>query len=564
VKVASIFLLVAALLIAGCSQHRQKADLVIHGGPIFSAQANNQIYQAIAIKDGKIVSVGDEQLVRQVKARQIIDLNGRLAMPGFNDAHSHMRGRAKRYIDLSAVKSIAELQAQISNKVAQLPAGEWITGYGWSEDRFAERRKPTRVDLDTAAPDNPVFLDREGGHSGVANTKALTLAGLTSSSPDPEGGQLEKMADGSLSGIIRENLTIVSSLVPDAEPAELRADLAKRLNALFSLGITSVTDASTSVDDYRSIWRPLYANATQPLPRATVQINPDLVHLGPEGAIAALASLGAVTGSGTEFLRIGAVKIFVDGGFTGPAAWTTKGYRNDSDYHGAAAVDLQALEIFSAGAHKAGWQLGYHAIGDLAIKRTVEMFDRILTENPRDNHRHHVNHFSVLPDDASLWTMARQQIGIIQQPNFTYSLEDRYRTYLPNDALAHNNAIQTPLGFGIKMAFSSDIIPIDPRVGIYAAVTRAGLSGAVYGPDEAIDVPLALQLYTAGGAWMNFRERQVGQIAPGMAADIIIIDRDLLSVSPRDILVAKVDMTFANGKIVFDRAEQGSPRLSRR
>ena len=563
-KVAWIFSLVAALLIAGCSQHRQNADLVIHGGPIFSAQANNKIYQAMAIKDGKIVSVGDEQLVRKVKALQTIDLKGRFAMPGFNDAHSHIRGRAKRYIDLSEVTSIAELQARVSNKIAELPAGEWITGYGWSEDRLAEKRKPTRIDLDSAAPDNPVFLDREGGRSGVANTKALTLAGLTSSSQDPEGGQLERMADGSLSGIIRENRTIVSSLVPDAEPAEIRADLAKRLNALFSLGITSVTDASTSVDDYRSIWRPLYANAAQPLPRATVQINPDLVHRGSQGAIAELAALGAVTGGGNEFLRIGAVKVFVDGGFTGPAAWTTKGYRNDSDYHGAAAVDLQALEIFSARAHIAGWQLGYHAIGDLAIKRTVEMFDRILTANPRDNHRHHVNHFSVLPDDPSLKTMARQQIGIIQQPNFTFSLEGRYRTYLPDDALAHNNAVATPLRNGIKMAFSSDIIPIDPRVGVYAAVTRAGISGAIYGPDEAIDVPLALRLHTAGGAWMNFREKEVGGISPRMAADIIIIDRNLLAVAPKDILDAKVDMTFIGGKIVFDRAKQGPSGSYRR
>ena len=554
----SIAALFAAFLMSACATTGQPVDLLIRGGPIFSSDPTGHVYRAVAVKGGKIVAVGEDDLTQKVDAKRVIELNDRLAMPGFNDAHSHLRGRARRFVELSDVQSISQLQERIRSRIAQLPPGEWITGYGWSEDRLAEGRKPTRLDVDAVAPDNPVYLDREGGHSGLVNSRALMLAELDASSADPDGGQLERMADGSLSGIIRETRTVITDLIPKAEPEELRADLADRLRALFELGITSVTDASTPAEDFRDIWQPLYAARTMPLPRATIQINPDLVNRGPDGAMAVLDSLGAITGSGSAFLKLGAVKVFVDGGFTGPAAWTTQGYRNDPDYHGAAAVDLVQLEQFSARAHAAGWQMGYHAIGDLAIEKTVQMFDRILTANPRVDHRHYLNHFTVLPDDATMEMIARDGIAIAQQPNFTYSLEGRYRTYLPDDALAHNNAIATPLRYGIEMAFSSDIIPIGPLVGIYAAVTRKGASGTVYGPEEAVDIREALRLYTAGGARINFHETTLGQISPGMMADMIILDRDLLSIDPADILDTKVDMTILDGKIVFDRGSDSN------
>jgi len=555
-------LLLAGLLLgASASPGLQHADLIIHGGPIFSAEPDLRIYRAVAVADGRIVAAGDESLIRRFRADRIIDLHGRLAMPGFNDAHFHITGHARRYVELSDVRSIAQLKARIGKRAAELGPGEWITGYGWSEDRFADGRKPTRFDLDQAAPGNPVYLDREGGHSAVVSSAALARAGLNDSSPDPRGGRLERGADGRLSGIIREQRTVVTRLLPSAAPEELRADLSGRLKDLFRLGITSVTNASTPADEYRRLWQPLYAASGGSLPRATIQINPDLPAVGPEAAMATLRSLGGVTGAGDEHLRLGAVKVFVDGGFTGPAAWTTRGYRNDPNYFGMPAVDMQALETFSAAAHRAGWQLGYHAIGDAAIEKTVAMFDRILAADPRPDSRHHVNHFSVLPDEPTMAMMARDGIGIIQQPNFTYALEGRYRAYLPDEALRHNNAVATPLAHGIRMAFSSDIIPIGPLVGIYGAVTRKGESGTVYGPEEKVSVAEALRLYTAGGAWMNFNEKRLGRIAPGLWADIIVLDRNLLSVPPERILGAKVDLTFLAGKTVYQR--RGRERTAR-
>ncbi len=534
---------------------RQRADLIIHNGPVFSGEDRSEIFEAVIIRGERIVALGGEDLVDRYTAERVIDLAGRLALPGFIDAHTHMRGRPRRWISLSKTTSIVQLQEQIREKAQQLGKGAWITGAGWSEDRLSDQRKPTRLDLDLAAPDNPVFLMREGGHSAVANSRALEIAGLDATSPDPDSGQLEHFEDGSLSGIIRERNDLVFDFIPQAPPDEVKADLVSRLQGQLHLGITSLTDASTSPRDFESIWQQVYQDqSNSPLPRATVQINSGFGReVMAKEALERLTAFGMKTGDGDERLKVGALKVFVDGGFTGPAAWTREPYRNDSDYFGSLSVSLDELKILSLAAHDAGWQLGFHAIGDAAIEETVAIFDAILRQSPREDHRHYVNHFTVLPSLATMDLMARQGIGIVQQPNFSYSLEDRYRAYLPEEKLRHNNAINTPLKRGIKMAFSSDVIPIGPLVGIYAAVTRRGASGEIYGADERIDVGKALQMYTANGAYMTFEENVKGQLAPGLLADIVILNENLLEIPPEKILETQVDMTILDGEIVYRR-----------
>ncbi len=543
-------------LLPGCDQ-RPSADLILYGGPIYTARDDHAVVAAVAIRGERILAVGGAALLDRYRAKRVVDIDGRLALPGFNDAHTHLRGRPARWIDLSQARSISEIQDSLRRKARALGPGAWITGQGWSEDRLAEKRKPTRRDLDQAAPDNPVFLTREGGHSAVANSLALQRAGLDGETPDPEGGRLERFADGTLSGIIRERRDLVVRHIPPPPVEEIRADLVRRLQGQLRLGITSLTDASTSIEDYQNVWRPVYEEARNaPLPRATVQINSGFgANVTAREALARLAAFGLKTGDGDEWLKVGPLKVFVDGGFTGPAAWTRAPYKNDPDYHGSLSVALDQLKVLSQEAHDRGWQLGYHAIGDAAIEETVAIFDAVLRRAPRPDHRHYVNHFTVLPSEESMRTMARQGIGIVQQPNFTYSLEGRYRTYLADDKLAHNNAVATPLGFGIRMAFSSDVIPIGPLVGIYAAVTRRGESGALYGPEEKIDIRDALNMYTQGGAYMTFEDDKKGRIAPGMFADIIVLERNILDARPEDLLNVKVDMTILGGKIVYLRSE---------
>jgi predicted amidohydrolase YtcJ len=205
-------------------------------------------------------------------------------------------------------------------------------------------------------------------------------------------------------------------------------------------------------------------------------------------------------------------------------------------------------------ANRLGWQLGFHAIGDAAIELTVDAFVEALESHPRTDHRHYLNHFTVTPPDATLASMAAHGIAIAQQPNFTYTLEGRYVENLDGERLAHNNPLRVPMERGIFMALGSDILPIDPMVGLYAAVTRKGMSGAVYGPEEALTMAEALRGYTANGAWLTFEEDQKGTLEPGMLADMVVLSDDLLTIDPERIMDVEVDMTIVGGRVLFERA----------
>ena len=200
-----------------------------------------------------------------------------------------------------------------------------------------------------------------------------------------------------------------------------------------------------------------------------------------------------------------------------------------------------------------GWQFGLHTIGDGAIALTVSTFDRVLRESPRKDHRHYLNHFSMLPPDSTLAMMARDSILITQQVNFTYSLEGRYVANLDGERLEHNNPVRTPMRRGIFLALSSDILPIGPMVGLYAAVTRKGMSGRVFGPEERITMPEAIRAYTRNGAFITREEQLKGTLEPGKLADIAVVNEDLLTIDPARILGTKVDLTIMGGLVVYQR-----------
>jgi predicted amidohydrolase YtcJ len=542
-----------AILLAGCQQQAIDADIIFSNGVVYTANAAQDVHEVAVIDDGKIVAVGGGELLKRYTAPNMIDLNGRLLIPGFNDAHTHIDGNPRNFVEVSGARSVAELADLVKGMTSVVAPGQWITGYGWSEDRFSEGRKPTRADLDAVAPDNPVFLTREGGHAGIANSAALKIAGLTAATPQPTGGELEKDASGQLTGVIAERFELVTRHIPAGDPGEIAEDLARNLNSQLALGITSLTDASVGVGGYERLWKRVYSESALPLPRATTQINPGVSAGNPDAAIQRLRDFGAATGAGDNRLKVGALKIFIDGGFTGPAAYTTRGYRHDPSYHGSLTAPIADIEAVARAAHEMGWQFGFHTIGDAAIDETAAMIDRILTDMPKTDHRHYLNHFSMTPTRATMELMARDGIAIAQQPNFTHSLEGRYTKYLPDEALPLNNPVATPLMLGVKMGFSSDIIPIGPLVGIYAAVTRKGASGEIYGPDERIDIKQALRLYTYGGAWLNFDDDIKGTIEPGKLADLVVLNENLLAAPPERILEAKVDITVLDGKVAYER-----------
>ena len=381
----SIGLFALIALTASAAVAQQPADLILHNGKIAVVDEAFSIHQAIVVKDGKVVAVGGNDLATRYRATRVVDLRGRLVIPGFNDTHIHLTGQARRHVDLAGTKSIKEIQKKISDKVKEMGPGEWVTGSAWSEDELEEKRRPLRRDLDEVAPENPVIITRAGSHSAVANSLALELAGVTKDTPQPEGGVIEKDAQGELNGVIRERQGIVSRLVPNATAAELRASMVENIRNVLARGITSFTLAGTSPGGYAE-WEDIYRAQGENLPRATVQIR----WMAPAGrneqstrpfGIEDMKAFGKKTGSGNERLKVGAVKVSVDGGFTGPAAYTLQPYKGQPTFRGYLNfTEAQIYELVKTG-HGLGWQMGFHAIGDGAIKLTVDIFERVLRES---------------------------------------------------------------------------------------------------------------------------------------------------------------------------------------
>jgi predicted amidohydrolase YtcJ len=543
-RLAILCALFGSALGSAAAQSRSGADLILHHGKVHDP-ATGLNHQAIAIRDGRIAATGtNAEIAARYRAAREIDLKGRFVIPGFNDTHIHLRGDAPHYVELSDARSIQEIKTRVAAKSKQLGKGAWVTGYGWSEDQLEEKRKPNRKDLDAAAPDNPVVLTRAGGHSTVANSRALAQARIDRRTPDPENGSIEHDETGEPSGIVRERNDLFYRFAPKASAEQLNASLQRKLKDLFAKGITSMIVAGVTVEEYAE-WEKIYAQERD-LPRAALQIRWTL----PE----TLRAFGRKTGDGNNRLRVGAIKIFVDGGFTGPAAYTIEPYRDQGDYRGKLTMKEAELKQAFQKAHEMGWQLGLHTIGDGAIQLAVNALSEIVKASPRDNHRHYLNHFSMTPPEETYRKMKDAGVWLAQQPNFTYTLEGRYRDNLDAKRLELNNPVATPMKkYGIFTSLSSDILPIGPMVGLYAATTRKGMSGTVYGAQEKISMREAIQAYTQNGAYFTFEEKQKGTLAAGMLADLVVMPVDLLTTDPSRVLEASPDITILGGRVVFTK-----------
>ena len=530
---------------------QESADLLLHSGKIFSADQLLSTYSAVAIRDDRVVALGWGELGERYEAERIIDLDGRLVVPGFIDTHIHISGDPERWVDLSGLENLAELKARVTRKAEQIGSGEWITGYGWSEDELVEQRRPLRWDLDDAAPANPVVLTRAGGHSSVASTLALEAAGLTPESLVPLGAIIEVDDQGRMNGVLREGAQgLVSRLVPDPTANELRGSFVQNLRDLLELGVTSIIQAGVDAQRFAQ-WEEVYGEFRGQLPRAAVQVR----IRGPvDRAIEALNQFGRKTGDGDEWFRVGPAKFFVDGGYTGAAAWTLEPYKGQPGYFGTGAlIDASGMYQLSKATHDMGWQMGFHTIGDAAIKMTVDAWARVLEESPRLNHRHYLNHFTVRPPIETMQKMATHNIHVAQQPNFTYTLEGRYREHLEGERYQTNNPLRSPMSHGVFVALGSDILPIGPMVGLYAAVTRQGMSGAIVGPGEALTMPEAIAGYTRLAAHLTFEESIKGSLEVGKLADMVVLSQDLLTIDPAQTMNTEVDLTILGGRVVFER-----------
>jgi predicted amidohydrolase YtcJ len=551
------------------------ADIVYHNGNVLTGATGHPSAEAVAVRGGRIIYVGADAdaLSLTDDETRLVDLEGNTMLPGLFDNHVHAgigRGALMEWEGglisevpawVREARAISELQAAISREADKLGAGEWIIG-ALSREVWPNQILPTRADLDVGTTDHPVLLTR-GPHTTVLNSMALEIAGIDRSTTFPGGGHIGHDDDGEPNGRLYDSARrLATAVAPSGNSRSTDAATGiENLKALLlqfaSSGVTSVNVAGVRPDQLR-YFQALYERQGEQLPRATLQIRLrpgydayDDLDLSVRDAIAELEGLGFVTGFGDERLQIGAIKMSIDGGLSAPAYWSTEGYEDRPDYTGAIRIPAEAFYPVARRAHELGWQLGIHTMGDGAVEMVVEQLDRILTELPRDDHRHYLHHVAVKPSDAVMTTMARQGIGVASQPAFTVGLGAFAVESLAGEREATMNPTKSLQDAGVWVSWGSDGAPYGPRVTLWTGVTRKGWDGVVYGPDEAVSRDEAIRLHTWAPAFQTFDEDIKGTIEVGKLADFTIVGEDILTMDADRIRYLPIQKTIVGGREIW-------------
>jgi len=496
--------------------------------------------EAIAVQNGKIVAVGSNEEIRRYVGKDAKVVNGknRTVVPGFVDCHVHMAGFGSSLLtlDLRNVGSIREMQLKLQEYAAKNGIGDWILGGRWDQERFAEKRYPTRWDLDAAVSDRPVFLTRVCGHIAVVNSKALQVAGIGRETA-VAGGEVDlDKATGQPSGIVRENvLELVRKVIPKPSLKRLEEVCILACEEAVKAGLTGVHWLVGSADEVRVLQK-LNSEGRLPLK----------VYLGvPAELLDELVKLGMVTGFGDNMVKIGFVKILSDGSLGARTAALKEPYSDKPETCGMMLYTQKKLNQLVLKAHCAGLQLGVHAIGDRAVDNVLKAFEKTLEKFPRENHRHRIEHCSVL--DPKLIERMRH-LGLVAsvQPHFVVS------DFWTVDRVGKERArwaypFKTLIDAGLVVASGSDcpVEKINPLLGVWAAVARKDLA------EESLTVEEALKTYTLNAAYASFDENKKGTIEVGKLADFTILSDDPFNIQPDKIKEVTVEMTVVDGKIVY-------------
>jgi predicted amidohydrolase YtcJ len=516
------------------------ATLEILNANVITLNYEQPRVEAVAVQNGKIIAVGSNQEIRKYidKETKVIDAKNKTVVPGFVDCHVHMTGFgwSLQTLDLRNVKSIKEMQQKLQEHAEKNPEKGWILGGRWDQEKFAEKRFPTRWDLDKAFADRPVFLVRVCGHLAVVNSKALQQAGITEKTV-VEGGEIDlDKATGEPNGIVRENaLEIVRKAIPRPSPKELEKVCLIACKKAVETGLTGVHWIVDSADEICVIQK-LYSEGKLPL----------RVYLGiPVDLLDELVDLGLGTGFGNDMFKVGFVKIFADGSLGARTAALKQPYFDKPETSGMLTCTQTKLNRFVLKAHKAGLQLGVHAIGDRAIEAVLRAYSKTLKEFPRENHRHRIEHCSVL-NPKLIKRMKRLGLIASVQPHFVVSDfwvvervgKDRARWVYP---------FKTLMREGLVVVSGSDcpVEPINPILGVWAAVARKSFA------EESLTVEEALRTYTLNASYASYDENKKGTIEVGKFADLTILSGDLDTVSPERIKDIVVEMVLVNGEMVY-------------
>src|SRR5208337_1163577 len=529
----------------------QAPDIIFVNGDIYTQAAPTQA-QAMAVRDGRIVGVGSNDDIRKLKGvhTEVLDLGGRFVMPGFNDAHVHLEeaGLELLSVDLRGTRSLQEMQQRIAASAKTVPPSDWLVGGGWDQTLWADDKVPTREDLDVVTGGHPAVFSRVDGHIAVANTAALKIGGVTGQTQAPEGGKIDHDASGEPTGILRETARgLVEKKVPPPSAARRRQAAELALADAARWGITSAQDNS-SWDIF-----PVYEDLERE-GKLTLRISEWLNFDDP---VSLLEEHRAHHPANDPMLHTAMLKGFMDGSLGSRTAALLAPYSDDPGNSGLARYEQDKLNRMAVERAAAGFQLGFHAIGDRAVQMALDAFAAAEAtareSNQARDFRFRIEHDQVItPAQFGQY----QKLGVIASMQANHLLTDMNWAMqrIGPERAKTSYAWKEFLDNGVPLAFGTDypVEPITPFRGIYAAVTRMNEAGTKsYFPEQKLTIEQALAAYTTGSAYAQFAEKEKGTLAPGMLADFVVLDRDLTKVAPPEILKTKVLRTVVRGKTVY-------------
>jgi len=526
------------------------ADFIFVNGRVVTVNEEEEVVEAVAVREGRILRVGSNEHVQEVKGEEteVHDLGGSTLLPGLIDSHMHPGSYGVFWVrGVSCgpdVDSMEELLERIRVKADATPGGRWILGYTLDDVKLG--RYPTRDELDGASPDNPLYIQRRDGHIGVVNSLALRAGGITRDTPDPPHGRIDRDEGGEPTGVLREAAKdIVYNEMPPYSVEEYIEGLRHVFDEFISLGLTTIHASMTDSKEFRAMQR-LRAEGDLKL-RVCVHASGR-----EEGMLESLIAAGIQTPFGDDWLKLTEIEWVFDTSTSGRTAAYYRPYVGEPDNFGILLYDQDDITDRVTRAHRAGLRVGLDGIGDRGIDRALDAIEVALKEHPKEDHRHRIEHCCYVP--PPLQERLKELKVIDASANgFLHDLGDAYLANRGEEEMRWMWPHRTLIDQGIPAPGHSDcpVCSPNPWLGIYGLVTRKSSGGQVLYAGEGVTPLEAIRAYTIDGAYSAWEEEAKGSIEPGKIADLIIVDRDPLTIPLEELKDVKTVMTVVDGKIVY-------------
>jgi len=536
------------------AQSKPTADLIVTNANVWTVDSKLPRAQAVAIIGERIVAVGSQADVQGWRgaSTRVIDADGMLVLPGFNDAHVHFvsGGQQLDAVDLNDATSAEEFVKRVAQQASKTPKKQWITGGDWDETKWSPAQLPTKEMIDAVTPDNPVFLNRYDGHMSLANSIALRLAGVTASTPDPPGGSIVRDAQGNPTGALKDAaMDYVFKVIPPLSHDQRLHAVQRALSHAASLGVTSVQDMNPEYADI-AVYSELLDRGQL---TARIYAAPLITQVDDQ------VKIGIRRAFGSPYLRIGALKGYADGSLGSATAYFFEPFVDQPNNHGLLSDEMHPISLMHdrmMKADAAGLQLCTHAIGDAGISAILDIYGDLVKVHGKADRRFRIEH----AQHMAAKDFARfADLGVIASVQPYHAIDDgRWaEKRIGHDRASRTYAFRTFLNDGVRLAFGTDwnVAPLNPMLTLYAATTRATLDGKNpngWFPEQKLTVAEAVQAYTMGSAYAEFQDGEKGSITPGKLADMVILNDDIFQIDPVKIRDVKVTKTIVGGKVVWE------------